>query len=182
VDRRKDDRGVARRTLVRAILASGVGMLVARTAIARRALVTPRGGGAAPLQRGAVLPLATDLAADARASRERRLPILLFLDREECPYCEQALREYLVPMAQEPLVRALFRQVEIDRALPLVDFAGRSTTHRALAERYRVTLSPTVLVVGPDGERLADPVVGLMVDFYAGYLDRALADSAAKLR
>jgi thioredoxin-related protein len=115
--------------------------------------------------------------------RRERKPLLLFFDRGECPYCEQALREYLLPMASEGWgERALFRQVEIDRTLPLIGFDGRETTHRALSERYGAVLSPTVVVVGPDGERLSDPLVGLMVDFYGAYLENALAEGAAKLR
>jgi hypothetical protein len=34
------------------------------------------------------LPPAVDLAADAAASRARRVPILLMFDREDCPYCD----------------------------------------------------------------------------------------------
>jgi hypothetical protein len=149
----------------------------ARSARAQRALATPPGEADAPLARAAVLPPAADLAADAREGR----PILLFFDREACPYCERALREYLVPLAREGAARAVFRQVEIDLALPVVGFDGRSTTHRALAARYGVTLSPTVIVVAPTGEPLAAPIVGLMVDFYAAYLERALDEAAAAL-
>jgi len=69
----------------------------------------------------------------------------------------------------------------MDAALPVIGFDGRSTTHRALADRYRGALSPTVLVVGGSGEPLADPIVGLMVDFYGAYLERALAEAIAKL-
>src|SRR6185295_9874706 len=83
------------------------------------------------------LPGAENLAADGAAARTRRVPILLFFNRFDCPYCERALREFLVPMERDPAfaARAIFRQVEIDKAGRLVDFDGRATTHRDLAAR-----------------------------------------------
>lgn len=131
------------------------------------------------------LPAATDLAADANESRSRRVPILLFFDRDDCPYCDRALREHLVPMRAEPPWRddALFRQVEVNRDHPVVGFDGRPTTHRALAHRYGATLTPTVIVVDGRGEPLADAVVGLLTaDFYGAYLDDALKQGLARLR
>ena len=78
---------------------------------------------------------------------------------------------------------ALMRQVEADRELPLAGFDGRATTHAALAARYGVTLTPTVLVVDGAGAPLAEPVVGLLTaDFYGAYLEEALRTGLAKLR
>ena len=157
--------------------------LVGTPARAQKTLTTPRGTGRPKLVRAAQLPLAQDLADDARTSIRERKPILLFFDREECPYCEQALREYLVPLSQEGWRdRALFRQIEIDRPLPLIDFDGKATTHEDLASRFGVSLSPTVLVVDGKGSVLSGPLVGLMtVDFYGAYLEGALDAAARKL-
>ena len=133
----------------------------------------------------AALPPAVDLAADGVASRRERRPILLFFDRDDCPYCERALREFLVPMAGDPAWRdqAIYRQVEVDRGTPLVDFAGASTTHRAFAARYRVSFAPTVVVVDARGETIGDPLVGLTtVDFYGAYLEDAVNAGLRKLR
>ena len=88
-----------------------------------------------------------------------------------------------MPLAREEWkARALFRQIEIDRPLPATDFDGRATTHRALAERYGVRLSPTVILGDARGKPLAEPIVGLMPDFYAGLLDRALETARAAIR
>jgi len=131
------------------------------------------------------LPAATDLAADGVQVRARRIPVLLMFDREDCPYCERALRENLVPMSREAPWRddALFRQVEVDRELPVVDFDGTATTHRALAGRYGAMLTPTIVVVDAAGVPTGEPVVGLLTaDFYGAYLDDALRKGLAKLR
>jgi hypothetical protein len=124
------------------------------------------------------LPLASDLAADAVIARSRRIPVLLFFDRADCPYCERALREYLVPMSNDPAWRdrALYRQIEIDRALPLVGFDGGATTHRDLAATFRATLAPTVQVVDATGAPSGSAIVGLRtLDFYGAYLEDAVA-------
>ncbi len=172
-----------RRSALLAILASATLGLFAAPTRAQKALATPRGTGRPHLERAAQLPPAHDLAQDGRTSAQERKPILLFFDRQECPYCERALREYLVPMSREGWKdRALFRQVDIDRALPLIDFDGSAATHDKLAVRFGVALSPTVLVVDAHGRALAAPLVGLMtVDFYGAYLDNALEAAAKKL-
>jgi hypothetical protein len=165
------------------ILALATCTLAAGPAAEPTALTTPRGGGRAPVPRSVTLPLASDLAADGRTSRADRLPILLFFDRAECPYCERALREYLVPMSQnEWRDRALFRRIDIDAEIALVGFDGRPTTHARVAGQYGVSLSPTVIVVDADGRSLGEPIVGLLtVDFYGAYLERALEEAARKL-
>lgn len=172
-----------RRIALQLILASATVPLAGLPSLADSALTTPRGSGRPKLARASQLPLATDLARDGRSSVRERKPILLFFDREECPYCERALREYVVPLSKEAWQdRALFRQIEIDLPLPLVDFNGAGSTHEALAARMGVQLSPTVIVVDGKGRTLGGPVVGLTtVDFYGAYLERALETAAEKL-
>jgi thioredoxin-related protein len=164
-----------RRAALRSILACALAVAAGATAPA----------AAQRRPRRLELPAATDLAADGAAAARARIPMLLFFDRGDCPYCERALREFLVPMAADASWRdrAIYRQVEIDRATPVVDFAGAATTHAALAARYHAALAPTVLVVDPRGEPLGSPLVGLLtVDFYASYLEAAVDAGLRRLR
>jgi hypothetical protein len=182
IEGRNRQRFAVRRGVLRGILASALGAAV-QPADAQRA----SGPGASrPAQKRAdELPLARDLAADAAAVRRERIPLVLFFDRDNCPYCERALREYLVPMSREGRWRtdARFRQIEIDRPLQLVDFSGAATTHRDFAMRHGVSLSPTVLVVDADGTATGSPIVGLTtVDFYGAYLENAFEAGLAKAR
>ena len=131
------------------------------------------------------LPAASDLHRDATSSVRERVPILLFFDRGDCPYCERALREYLVPMSRDEKwrERAIYRQIEVDRELPLTDFDGTPTTHRAFAARYRAALTPTVMIVDGRGEKIGDALIGLMTpDFYAAYLENAVTAGVKQLR
>lgn len=164
-----------RRDIVRLILASG--------AVAPLAAL---GARLPPVNGHTVnLPAAEDLHADGERSTREGIPLLLFFDRWDCPYCDRALHGFLVPMAtgEEWRGRAIYRQVEVDKPLPLVDFSGERTTHRALAQRYEVKLTPTIHLVNARGERLGKPLVGLMTpDFYGGYIEQAITDATARLR
>ena len=171
------------RRMRRSILALALAAaLPASAQLGTRADAPPR---AERRSRNLVLLPASNLAADGAQGRARRVPILLMFDRDDCPYCERALREHLVPMSLEPPWRddALFRQVEVDKPLPVVDFDGTPTTHRSLAGRYGATFTPTVVVVDAAGAPLADPIVGLLTaDFYGAYLEDALKRALARLR
>ena len=176
------DKRSRRRRAWLAILASAPFTFAPRAARAQR-LSTPPGTMGPPIGRSVELDAAVDLRADAATSVRERIPILLLFDRLECPYCERALREYLVPMSRESWRdRALFRRIDIDRPLPVVDFDGTPTTHARIATRYGVRFSPTVVVVGNEGKVLSPPIVGLLtVDFYGAYVERALEEGARSL-
>jgi len=118
-------------------------------------------------------------------ARARRLPILLFFDRYDCPYCDRALRQFLVPMSKDPAWkdRAIFRQVEIEEKKPLVDFNGQKVSHAAYASTLGVRLSPTIIVADASGKPLGDPIVGLLTpDFYAAYVEGAVESAESRLR
>lgn len=137
-----------------------------------------------PVHAAEGLPAARDLAADGAAARPRKVPIVLFFNRADCPYCERALRQFLVPMQRDPAfaARAVFRQVEIDTLDPLVDFEGRASSHRDFAARFNIRFTPTIWFVDAQGKSLVEPIVGLRTpDFYGWYLEQAIADAQAKL-
>jgi len=131
------------------------------------------------------LPAATDFRSDGATARREGRPVLVFFDRADCPYCERALREYLVPMSRNPqwADKATFRQVEIDANPPLIDFDGSSTTHHDYAQWFDVRLTPTILLLDADGRPLGDPIVGLLtVDFYGAYIENAIEAARRKLQ
>ncbi len=129
---------------------------------------------------------AGSFAADALAVRERKIPILVFYTRHECPWCERVRRQYLLPMANDPAWadRVIIREIDVgtDFVTPLTDFGGRTTTHSAFARTRRVKLVPTLDFLDDRGNRLAEPIVGMRTpDFYAASIERALEESLAKL-
>jgi thioredoxin-related protein len=129
------------------------------------------------------LDAAANLAADGRLARRQQLPILLFYSRDACPWCERARREQIQALARETPPRVIIRQIDIDHETALTDFAGKTSSHGALARNAKVRLAPTLSFVGPDGAPLAAPIVGYQsTDFYGAYIDRAIDEAHTKLR
>ncbi|MBZ0090742.1 MAG: thioredoxin family protein [Sulfuricellaceae bacterium] len=133
----------------------------------------------------AAVPLAQDLAADGRILQDRHIPMLVMFSAPGCAYCRKLLDEFLLPMQRNPEYRekVLMRRIEIDSSSPLHDFSGKTITQRQFAVAHKVRLVPTVALLGPNGEGLAEPLVGLSSpDYYGAFLDQAIDESLAKLR
>jgi thioredoxin-related protein len=127
---------------------------------------------------------ARNLADSARDAHAAHVPLLVFFSQPDCPYCEQARRDYLGPLNRDPATRATQRMVEVDitSEAQLIDFAGRSTTQRAFAQAERVRFVPLVTFVGVRGEPLAPALIGLTVpDFYQTYLERRIEAAVARI-
>lgn len=144
-------------------------------------------GGSAALRSSPepqVMP-ARDLAAIAHEARQRGLPIALVVSMDHCPWCERLEEDFLKPMllSGDYVDRVIICKLDLDSSLTVRDFEGRETTGRRIAERYDVSLAPTVLLLGYRGEELVPRLTGLTTpDFYGGYLDAAIDESIARLR
>ena len=137
-----------------------------------------------PLLASALTP-ARDLAADAHQMREKRMPMVVLYSRDGCGWCERARRDFLEPIAADPAnaARVLIRQVDIDRRVAIADFSGKPSSHEDFARRHKIRLTPTIEVLGPDGEPLAEAIVGLRLpDFYGTYIERAIDTGRDRLR
>jgi len=132
----------------------------------------------------AVLRQATDFAADAREARVLNAPVMVLFSQSWCPWCERVRREYLAPMQRDPAYRnrVLIREVDADAGDALVDFSGAATTQKEYASRFRVAMVPVIVLLGPDGALLSEPMVGMRLpDFYQAYLDEAIDNGRRKL-
>ncbi len=129
------------------------------------------------------LAKAADFVADAREAAQKRLPILILFSLPGCPHCEAIRRSHLLALEKEQPARVLARQVDMQSNQELIDFAGRKTTHAAFIRDQQVKFAPVVALVGPDGKRLTEPLVGEMLpDFYGAYLEDAVQAAGQKLR
>lgn len=127
---------------------------------------------------------ARDLNVDAKAAAESSQPIIVLVSLGGCPHCEVVRRSHLLPLLRDRGATVpVIRQVELNGDARLVDFAGKATTHAEFARRYQARLAPVVFFFAPNGDMLADPLVGAMIpDFYGAYFDDALAQSRARLQ
>ncbi|HRH13824.1 MAG TPA: thioredoxin family protein [Azonexus sp.] len=133
---------------------------------------------------GVDLPLAVDLRVEVAQAGQSGSPLIVIFSRPDCQYCETVKRDYLKPLASDPLRHGVVvRQINQDSAAPLIDFRGDRTTHARFANLEKVKLVPVVAFYGPNGKRLADPIIGARLpDFYQDYLEESIEKSAAALK
>lgn len=134
---------------------------------------------------GAELPPAADLRSEADQAFRKGGPLIILFSRDDCKYCVTVKRDYLKPLASHPRYRdrVVVRQINQDSAAALIDFRGQPTTHARFADAEKIKLFPVVAFYGPDGKRLAAPIIGARLpDFYQSYLDDAIEQSIAALR
>ena len=139
----------------------------------------------AALDASELLP-AADLARDARQANQAGGPLIVLYSRDDCKFCKAVKRDFLQPLTDNPRYRdrIVVREVRQDGDnQSLVDFKGQATTHARLAAAEKVKLVPVVAFYGPDGRKLADPIVGARLpDFYQSYLEDAIEQSSRNLK
>ena len=87
---------------------------------------------------------------------------------EGCPFCRMVRQSHLAPMQR---AGAVVVQVDMRSAQAVRDFDGQMTTHDALVQRWRISIAPTLLFLGPAGKELAERMEGAyQPDFYGPYL------------
>jgi thioredoxin-related protein len=132
------------------------------------------------------VPAAANLAADGRIAHAARQPVVILYSRGLCTWCDKARREHLNAMASQAAAQSggpLFRQVDLDTDAPLVDFAGRRSSHREFARRHNVKMTPTLMFFADDGHELAAAIVGYRLpEFYGTLIEDAIEDSRQRLR
>ena len=128
------------------------------------------------------LPTPPSLRGAALAAAARGEPLVVMTTLKGCVYCELVRNSYLAPMQREGLLVAV--QVDVqDRQSNLQGFAGDTTTPADQARAWKARFTPTVMFFGPDGQELAERLVGAAVpDFYGEYLEARLTEARGKLK
>lgn len=141
---------------------------------------------AAPALAATDLPLAVDLRSEAQQAARAGGPLIIIFSREDCKYCEAVKRDYLKPMAANLRYRdrVVIRQINQDGdSQALIDFKGQPSTHASVTSAEKIKLVPVVAFYGPNGRKLAEPIVGARLpDFYQTYLEDAVEQSARALK
>lgn len=130
------------------------------------------------------VPLGQDLYADGRSAQHSGRAIVLMFSARDCSYCElleaNILRPNLISGYYDDQI--ILRKLMLDSNLPIQDFDGQRRAPAALARRYQVHVTPTVLFVDAQGNELAPRLVGInTVEMYGGYLDAAIQEAHRKL-
>ncbi len=114
---------------------------------------------------------------------DREQAVALYVSRRTCPYCRRMEAEVLQPLlrSEEVPTGILVRQLMLDDAEMMRDFAGRSTSQSAFAEKHQSMITPTWLFLNRDGKELAPRIVGYPgPEFYSHRLEASMAKAAYK--
>jgi len=152
--------------------------------IAALLILTIAGASAASEQPGEIQKT-QDLAADARLAAGGRMPILLLVSLEDCPFCLQIKRDILNPMvlSGDYEGRLVMREMFIDDGESLRDFQGKMVDGSSFALRYGVMLTPTLLFLDPQGNQLTEKMVGIQTpEMYFLYVDASIQEAVAAMR
>lgn len=129
------------------------------------------------LAKDTALPVPVSLPGAAQTAATKGEPLVLLISLPGCPYCEMVRRHYLLPARRDSGLQAWQLNIS-DRSTPLVGFDGKATTAAAQIAAWKAGFTPTVLFFGPQGQELAERLVGLgSTDFYGAYLDERLASA-----
>lgn len=127
------------------------------------------------------LPVPSSLPLAASAAAAKGEPLVLLVSLPGCPFCELVRRSYLLPARSDSGLQAW--QLDItNSSTPLLAFGGKTTTAAQQISAWKATFTPTVLFLGPQGQELAERLVGIAVpDFYGAYLEERLASARKTL-
>lgn len=131
------------------------------------------------------IPGATDLGAVAREIARDCRPLLLEVAAEYCSYCKRLEQEYLKPMRLNAAdtERVVMRRLMLGDYARISDFDDRPTDSDALARRYSIKVTPTLLFLDAQGNELAERIVGFSTpELYGSYLDAAIELAGRALR
>jgi thioredoxin-related protein len=131
------------------------------------------------------VPLVRDFVLEAKAAQELKVPILVLFSRRNCAFCDQVLKEFLVPMQhnEEYDTKVIMRRIDVGSAAKLRLFSGKNTTYAQFARQNNIFLTPTIKLFDAEGNELTEPLVGLTTpDYYGGFLDQRIDEALAKVR
>ena len=129
------------------------------------------------------LPEVTDFRIEAAESAAKKIPILVLFKSDYCPYCAEALRNFLMPMIRDPEMqgKVIMREIIIDSKTKVIDFNGQTLSTLAFSAKVKIWGVPHVMLFDQYGNKLNE-IKGLVIaDFYYSYLKDAIADATAKI-
>ena len=119
------------------------------------------------------LPSAQSLPDELDKASKNKEPLIVMVSLAGCVYCKMARESYLGPMQKQgfPIV-----QVDMKSDMSVKGFSGQMQTHDQLVKQWRVSLAPTLIFFGPNGQELVDRMEGGYVpDFYGAYLEERIS-------
>jgi thioredoxin-related protein len=113
------------------------------------------------------VPMLERLDRQLLASGQLRRPLVLFVSMKGCGWCD---------LLRTDVFQHLARDRDKEGVLVFETLQGG-----AELQRYRIAMVPTVLFLGPQGNEVAERLIGYSRDFYAAYLSDRIAQARKSL-
>jgi len=120
----------------------------------------------------------------AEQSKRDRMPIIVMIDQEDCPFCRRGEGEFFAAIfaGGEFDNRALFGKMSINAGDSIINLEGRSESVESFLADLNTHFTPTILFLDANKTELTKKMVGLSTpDFYGFYLERGIKQSIAAL-
>jgi thioredoxin-related protein len=131
----------------------------------------------------AELPRAENLQTDAQQAATDKKPIVLFFTLPNCSYCRIVRYDYFLPLLKQRTgnEQPIIREISVTGQNRVTLFDGQSVSEAALAERYKVQMTPTVLFVNHEGDIVGNSILGGDHTNYIALFDKSLAEASTKM-
>ena len=131
----------------------------------------------------AELPRAENLQTDAQQAATDKKPIVLFFTLPNCSYCRIVRYDYFLPLLKQRTgnEQPIIREISVTGQNRVTLFDGQSVSEAALAERYKVQMTPTVLFVNHEGDIVGNSILGGDHTNYIALFDKSLAEASMKM-
>lgn len=129
-----------------------------------------------------IIPYATDLSQTAEEAKARGVPIMLIVSQYHCGYCERMKSEVLQPMqlSGDYDGQVLMRELLIDPGETVTNFQGRREAASSFSAHYKVSVTPTLLFLDPEGNEAAERILGInTIDYLLFYIEDAIEKAAS---
>ncbi|MGD2118599.1 MAG: thioredoxin fold domain-containing protein [Chromatiales bacterium] len=131
------------------------------------------------------VPPVSDLTELSQQARQQRLPILLVVTQDHCPFCMLLKSDVIKPMliSGDYDNRVIIAELAYDTMQSIINFRGEKVLPGAVAADYKVWVAPTLLFLDADGVEVHKRMLGVnTIEMYGYYLDEALAAALKAVR
>ncbi len=128
---------------------------------------------------------ARDMFSNQQLASSKQIPVMIMFSAEDCAYCDILENEILRPMliSGDYGDKVLIRKFMVDDEGKIRDFDGKMIDTYDFVYRYNVFVTPTLVFVDPEGQELAERIIGVnTLELFGGRVDDAILDSLNSIR
>ncbi|MES9976141.1 MAG: thioredoxin fold domain-containing protein [Candidatus Thiodiazotropha sp.] len=135
--------------------------------------------------RSKTVSVVRDFTELVKKARDEKIPILLMVSQDHCPFCQKLKREILNPMVVSGDYddKVIVTELLIDVGENVIDFEGNSVYPGSIASKYNTWVTPTLLFLDHQGKEVHKRMLGVnTIEMFGYYLDVSLKDALTAVK